>query len=99
MSDSSPITDFVQALLEVTAPIMEMRDHMLRAPDDPDVLEVVRTLKRLLEDVLGPLGDGHDLRAATATLDAAATTLLETVYFMPHPNRRERRRLARRRSH
>jgi hypothetical protein len=97
MSDSSPITAFVQAILEVTAPIMEIRDRMLRAPDEPDVLEVVFTMKRLLEDVLAPLESAHDLRSATASLDAASKAILANFYFVP-PRRTPRPR-RRRTSH
>ena len=56
-------------------------------------------MKRLLEDLLAPLEDEADLRAATRLVDSAATLVLENLYFVPHSNRRERRRIARRRSH
>jgi hypothetical protein len=47
MSDD-PITDLVQAILEVTAPITQMLDHMMRAPGEPDIDDVVKIMKRLL---------------------------------------------------
>ncbi len=102
MADTQPtgsVTDFVQAILEITAPITQMLDHMMRAPGQPDIRDVVETMKRVLEDVLAPLGEDADLRAATRLVDAAATIVLDEVYAVPHPNRRERRRTARRRSH
>jgi hypothetical protein len=102
MADTQPtgsVTEFVQAILEITAPITQMLDHMMRAPDQPDIREVVETTKHVLEDVLTPLVDDADLRAATRLVDTAATLVLDGVYSVPHPNRRERRRSARRRSH
>jgi hypothetical protein len=70
MSDK-PITDLVQAILEVTAPITQMLDHMMRAPGEPQIDDVVKTMKHLLEDVLAPLETRDDVREATAVLDAA----------------------------
>jgi hypothetical protein len=90
MSDQ-PITDLVRAILEVTAPITQMLDHMMCAPGEPSIDEVVTTMKRLLEDVLAPLESHDDVRAATAVLDAAMPLILEGIFFVPHPNRAERR--------
>ena len=90
MSDQ-PITDLVQAILEVTAPITQMLDHMMRAPGEPEIDDVVKTMKRLLEDVLAPLETHDHLREATAVLDAAMPLILENIFFVPHPNRAERR--------
>ena len=73
MSDSPPITAFAQAILEVTAPITQMLDHMMRAPGEPDIHDVVRTMKSVLENVLAPLEEDADLRAATRLVDTAAT--------------------------
>ena len=100
MSDSphaGPVPDFVQAILEVTAPITQMLDHGMRSPDEPDIHEVVMVIKRLLEDVLAPLEDDADLAGATRLVDAAATLVIENVYSVPHPNRQQRRRASRRR--
>jgi hypothetical protein len=58
---------------------------------------VVKTMKELLEDVLEPPGTHDDVRAAIILLDAAAALILEGIYFVPHPNRRERRHPPRRR--
>ena len=87
MSDSTPIPDLVQAILEVTAPITQMLDHMLRAPEQPDIKDVVKTIKRVLEDILEPLGPRDDLHAATDILNDAIPLILEGVYVDPHRNR------------
>jgi hypothetical protein len=90
MSDE-PITDLVQAILEVTAPITQMLDHMMRAPGEPDINDVVKRMKHLLEDVLAPLETHDDVRGATAVLEAAMPLILENIFYVPHPNRAERR--------
>lgn len=95
----SETTDLVQAIMEVTAPITQMLDHMMRAPGKPDIDDVVQTMKRLLEDVLEPLEAEHDLQPVTAALYAADALIGENIFFVPHPNRRERRAAGRRRSH
>jgi hypothetical protein len=100
MSDSppaAPVRDFVQAILEVTAPITQMLDHMMRAPGEPDIHDVVMVMKRLLEDVLAPLEGDADLAEATRLVDAAATLVIENIYALPHPNRQQRRSGGRRR--
>ena len=100
MSESppaGPVPDFVQAILEVTAPITQMLDHMMRSPDDPDIHDVVVVMKRLLEDVLTPLEDDADLAGATRLVDAAATLVIENIYSVPHPNRQQRRSASRKR--
>ena len=90
MSDSTPIPDLVQAILEVTAPVTQMLDRMMRAPGEPDIEDVVMTMKRLLEDVLAPLASRDDVHTATDALNDAMPLILEGIYLHPHPNRRER---------
>jgi hypothetical protein len=100
MSDSppaAPVRDFVQAILEVTAPITQMLDQMMRAPDEPDIHDVVMVMKRLLEDVLTPLEGDADLTEATRLVDAAATLVIENLYALPQPERPQRRGTSRRR--
>jgi hypothetical protein len=95
MPDSpSAVPAFTQAILEVTAPITQMLDHMMRAPGEPDIREVVMTAKRALEEVLAPLESDADLAAATRLVDAAATLVIEGVFTVPHaaPVARRRRR-------
>jgi hypothetical protein len=94
-----PVRDFVQAILEVTAPVTQMLDHMMRSPDEPDIHDVVMVMKRVLEDVLAPLEDDADLVAATRLVEAAATLVIENVLSVPHPEPRAARRRRRRRGH
>jgi hypothetical protein len=100
MSDAQT-KDLVHVILEITAPITQMLDHMMRAPGQPDITEVVETMRGLLEDVLEPLAEHEDTAAATALLTQAEALIAENIFFVPHPsrepNREERRRAARRR--
>ena len=82
---SSNVTEFVDAVLECTAPITQALDHMLRAPGDPGIDAVLATLRTLLCDVLSPLATHDDLRAATAVLEATTPLIIENLFMVPHP--------------
>jgi hypothetical protein len=89
------VASFVDAMLECTAPITQILDHMVRAPDATDVDAAVPILRHLLADVLAPLGTvlaPRDLRTATAILEAAAPMICEDVLLVPHPPERPPRR-------
>jgi hypothetical protein len=84
MSDSPQVRDLVQAILEITAPITQMLDHMARSPTQPETDEIVATMKRLLEDVLAPLAGHADVDATTALLVQAEDLIFENIHFVPH---------------
>jgi hypothetical protein len=95
-AESTPITELVDAMFEFTAPITQALDHMMRSPGEPEIDEVVAVLKRLLRDVLSPMGtmlSAHDLRTATAVIEASVPLICEGLFFVPHtpPNRASRR--------
>ena len=100
-AESTPITELVDAMLEFTAPITQALDHMMRSPGEPHIDEVVAVLKALLRDVLDPMGtmlSAHDLRTATAVIEASVPMICEGLMLVPHtPARRASRPRARRR--
>ena len=103
---STPITELVDAMLEFTAPITQTLDHMMRSPGEPEIDEVVEVLKTLLRDVLAPMGtmlSPHDLRTATAVIEASVPMICESLMLVPHgpPRARDRSqpRRARRGAH
>jgi hypothetical protein len=98
--DTADVDRVVDAIMDCTAPITQMLDHMARAPGAPDVEHAVRTLRRLLAETLErPLGE-HDPAALAATVEVlgrVTDVMVEEIYLMPHggprrPNRAERRR-------
>jgi hypothetical protein len=96
-AESTPITELVDAMLEFTAPITQALDHMMRSPGEPEIDEVVAVLRTLLGDVLQPMGtmlSTHDLRTATAVIEASVPMVCEGLFLVPHapPNRAARRR-------
>jgi hypothetical protein len=96
MSDKT--NELAQAILAVTAPITHMFDLTALEPGEPpNVRDVVRRVKQLLEDVLAPLEADHDVEAATIVLDAAMPLIMEAIFVAQPPNRRERRHPPRRR--
>lgn len=95
MSDSPQVRDLVQAILEVTAPVTQMLDHMARSPGQPDTDEIVAKMKQLLEDVLAPLAGHTDVAAATALLVQAEELIFENIHLVPHQARAAPRRRGR----
>ena len=96
-TEPAPVTELVDAMLEFTAPITQALDHMMRSPGEPEIDEVVEVLKTLLRDVLSPMGtmlSPHDLRTATAVIEASVPMICEGLFLVPHgpPNRASRRR-------
>ncbi len=94
-AESAPITELVDAMLEFTAPITQALDHMMRSPGEPDIDEAVAVLKTLLRDVLSPMGtmlSPHDLRTATAVIEASVPMICESLMLVPHPRRSHRER-------
>jgi hypothetical protein len=92
------VSSLVDALLECTAPITQILDHMVRAPDAQDVDGAVALLREVLADVLAPFGTvlaARDLRTTTAILEAVAPMICEEVLLVPHappaPPRRDPR--------
>ena len=74
-------------MLEFTAPITQALDHMMRSPGEPEIDEVVEVLKTLLRDVLSPMGtmlSPHDLRTATAVIEASVPMICEGLMIVPH---------------
>ncbi len=86
-AESTPIVELVDAMLEFTAPITQALDHMMRSPGEPEIDEVVAVLKSLLRDVLEPMGtmlSAHDLRTATAVIEASVPMICESLMLVPH---------------
>ena len=86
-AESTPIIELVDAMLEFTAPITQALDHMMRSPGEPEIDEVVEVLKTLLRDVLEPMGtmlSPHDLRTATAVIEASVPMICESLMLVPH---------------
>jgi hypothetical protein len=81
------VSSLVDALLECTAPITQILDHMVRAPDAKDTDAAVAALREVLADVLAPFATvlaARDLRTATAILEAVAPMICEEVMLVPH---------------
>jgi hypothetical protein len=83
MSESTSVSALVQGIMEIAAPITQMLDHMTRAPGEPDIDDVLRTLKRLLEDVLSPLESHEHIGPAVDVLETALPLILENIYLVP----------------
>ncbi len=99
-AESTPINELVDAMLEFTAPITQTLDHMMRSPGEPEIDEVVEVLKTLLRDVLEPMGtmlSPHDLRTATAVIEASVPMICESLMLVPHGPRAARHSSSRKR--
>ena len=86
-TETPPVSELVDAMLEFTAPITQALDHMMRSPGDPDIDQVVAVLKALLRDVLAPMGvmlAPDDLRTATAVIEASVPMICESLMLVPH---------------
>ena len=97
------LTELVGAVLECTAPVALIIDHMARAEAPPDVPPAPAVLRSLLCDVLAPLETmlgADDLRTTTAVLQAAVPLIVDNLLLVPHdvppaqtrPRTRRRRR-------
>jgi hypothetical protein len=88
--DASGVAQLTNALLECTAPITQILDHMARAPGAPDIDAAVGVLRSLLEDALAPL-ESHvpraDLVIAATVVDRATEAILSEILLVPHPHR------------
>jgi hypothetical protein len=99
------VSSLVDALLECTAPITQILDHMARSPNAPDVPAAVATLRTVLEGVLAPLEETvppADLLRAAEIVDLVTDAIVAEILLVPHPGRenggpRRRRSRGRRR--
>jgi hypothetical protein len=86
-TEHAGVSELVDAMLEVTAPITQALDHMVRAPGQPDIDAAVEVLRGLLRDVIEPLGTilaPRDLRTTTAVLEATVPLIIDGLYLVPH---------------
>jgi hypothetical protein len=100
MTDPTALSELVDAVLETTAPVTLMLDHMARSSDAPDIRDAAEALRELVREVLAPLSDEHteaDLRTATVVLQAAIPLIVKNFFYIPRdptrPNRSARRRM------
>ena len=96
------LTELVGAVLECTAPVALIIDHMARAKAPAGVPPATDVLRSLLRDVLTPLETmlgTDDLRTTTAVLQAAVPLIVDNLLLVPHdmPAARPRPRTRRRR--
>jgi hypothetical protein len=80
----TPLTGFVNAVLECAAPVTQILDEVSCPSLAPDAEE----LRELLSGALAPLESllcARDLLVATAVLEAAAPRLEESLMLLPHP--------------
>jgi hypothetical protein len=90
-SGGSPAARLAAALLECTAPVTQILDHMARSPTAPDVAAAVATLRTLMEGVLAPLEEripAGELERAAEIIDLATDAILEEILLVPHPGAR-----------
>ena len=83
----TPLTEFVDAVLECTAPVAEILDEVSFSPAPPDRDE----LRDLLGSMLAPLEallNPRDLLIATAVLEAATPRLAQSLLLVPAPTGR-----------
>jgi hypothetical protein len=88
-TDAPEAARLAGALLECTAPVTQILDHMARAPDAPDLDAALRTLRVLLESALASLEDrvpSGDLRRAAEIVDLATDAILAEILMVPHAN-------------
>jgi hypothetical protein len=94
-AEPAHLSELVNALLEATAPVALLLDHMAHAPTRPQPDEAAAVLRELLEDVLEPLATmlaPRDLRTTTAVLEATVPLIAENVLMVPHEPARGPRR-------
>jgi hypothetical protein len=81
------LAELVGAVLECTAPVALIIDHMARAKAPAGVPPATDVLRSLLRDVLAPLEtmlDADDLRTTTAVLQAAVPLIVDNLLLVPH---------------
>jgi hypothetical protein len=89
-TDGAAATRLASAVLECTAPITQILDHMARAPTTPDVQAAVATLRTVLEGVLAPLEQtvsAADLLRAAEIVDLVTDAIVADILLVPHPGR------------
>ena len=87
-TDGAAATRLAWAVLECTAPITQILDHMARSPNAPDVQAAVATLRTVLEDVLAPLEEtvpAADLLRAAEIVDLVTDAIVADILLVPHP--------------
>jgi hypothetical protein len=100
MSEPTALSELVDAVLETTAPVTLMLDHMARSADPLDVRDAADCLRELVREVLAPLETSHpeaDLRTATLVLQAAIPLIVKNFFYIPRETAPRPNRLARRR--
>jgi hypothetical protein len=83
-------TRLAWAVLECTAPITQILDHMARSPNAPDVQAAVATLRTVLEGVLAPLEETvppADLLRTAEIVDLVTDAIVAEILLVPHPGR------------
>jgi hypothetical protein len=82
---TSPLDQFVDSLLESTAQLMLILDHMQRYPSDSAAAPIDETLRRLVASVLEPEFDRRDpaeLTSAAALLATAREVIGEEIFLV-----------------
>jgi hypothetical protein len=84
---TNPLDQFVDSLLESTAQLMLIVDHMQRYPSDPTAAPIDETLRRLVSSVLKPELDRRDPAELTsaAALLATARDVIGGEFFLVEP--------------
>jgi hypothetical protein len=101
--EGAAATRLASAVLECTAPITQILDHMARAPGAPDIESAVAKLREVLEGVLSPLEEevpAAELMRAAEIVDLVTDAIVAEILLVPHPghpNGARRRRGRRRR--
>jgi hypothetical protein len=87
-TEGAAATRLASAVLECTAPITQILDHMARSPNAPDVQAAVATLRTVLEGVLAPLEEtvpAADLLRAAEIIDLVTDAIVAEILLVPHP--------------
>jgi hypothetical protein len=87
-AEPSAVAPLAEALLECTAPMTQILDHMARAPEAVSVEAAVERLRALLESVLEPLEDtvpARDLASAAAVVERATDLIAGEILLVPQP--------------
>jgi hypothetical protein len=82
---TSALDQFVDSLLESTAQLMLILDHMQRYPSDSAAAPIDETLRRLVASVLEPEFDRRDpaeLTSAAALLATAREVIGEEIFLV-----------------
>jgi hypothetical protein len=89
ISDASPVDRLVDAVLRSSSQLHQITDHMAACSPyaSPDALPPAAILRRLLADVLAPLGERRRAEVATAAdvLSEALDVMVEEIYLVPPP--------------